>query len=185
MWHWLRLLSWLVLLPALSFGQVPRKEDLPSELLPLLNSLQAEILFPLDGGYSVLSQLGETAFFPSHYRIISRNEGMEIRFFLQPDTVGNTLPQIESRRLALHLCSNDEQAVITARSLSEVELEDLFGADWGKIHLFPPKPAFGNGAPYCQMLSIYKMGRGMIHLFFLFSKPSPLVENRLYLARFQ
>ena len=185
MWHWLIIVIWALLLPHFSYGQFPGQKGFRDDIASLLSSLQAEILFPLDGGYSELSQHSETAFFPCHYRISSRSEGMEIRFFLQPDTAGKIPPQIESRRLALHLCSNDEQAVITARSLSEVELDILFGADWGKVHLFPPKPEFGNGAPYCQMLSIYKTGRGMIHLFFFFAEPSPLVENRLYLARFQ
>ena len=185
MWCQSVLIAATLLFPLLSYGQLPQQGSSLDGISSLLESLQAEILFPLDGGYSKLPQSSENDFFPCHYRLFSRSEGMEIRFFFQPDSLGKIPPQIESRRLALHLCSNDEQAVITARSLSELELETLFGADWGKVHLFPPKFAFGNGAPYCQMLSIYKTGRGMIHLFFLFAKPSPVVENRLYLARFQ
>lgn len=183
--RWLFIVAGAILIPSFAVGQLPVGQEIPEVIRPLLATLHAEILFPLDGGYSTLPQLRETAFLPCHYRLFSRSEGMEIRFLLQPDSSENIPPHIESRRLALHLCSNDEQAVITARSLSEVELETLFGADWGKVHLFPPKPEFGNGAPFCQMLSIYKNGRGMIHIFFLFSEPSQLVENRIYLARFQ
>jgi len=159
--------------------------ELPSTIWPLLESLQAELLFPLDGGYLPVSEVNHQAFFPCHYRLSSRAEGIEIRFFLQPDDSEKIPPQLESRRLALHLCSNDENAAITARPLDEVELTSLFGSDWGQIHLFAPKQAFGNGMPYCQMVSIYKKGRGMIHIFLLFAEPSVIVENRLYLARFQ
>lgn len=183
--RWLLIIAGAVLVPPFSFGQLPAGQEIPEDVRPLLKMLHAEILFPLDGGYYALPHLREAAFQPCHYRLFSRSEGMEIRFLLQPDSSENIPPHIESRRLALHLCSNDDQAVITARDLNEVELETLLGADWGKVHLFSPKPEFGNGAPFCQMLSIHKNGRGMIHIFFLFSEPSQLVENRLYLARFQ
>ena len=161
--------------------------EIPGPTRALLQSLQAELLFPLDGGYRVVPEVHHQAFFPCHYRLSPRVEGIEVRFFLQPDILEEEEipPQLESRRLALHLCSNDENAVITARPLDEVELGALFGADWGQVHLFPPKQAFGNGLPYCQMASIYKKGRGMIHIFTLFAEPSAIVENRLYLARFQ
>jgi hypothetical protein len=158
--------------------------EIPPTTRAMLQLLQAELLFPLDSGYRVAPETHRD-FFPCHYRLSSRAEGIEIRFFLQPDVSQEIPPQLESRRLALHLCSNDENAVITARPLDDVELAALFGADWGQVHLFPPKQAFGNGLPYCQMASIYKKGRGMIHIFTLFAEPSVIVENRLYLARFQ
>lgn len=174
----------LFFLTGLLSARVLAQTNIPEHAHPLLQRLEAELLFPLDGGYKPMPLPGKNAFQPVHFQLYSREEGLQIRFFLQPDTSSRLNPHLESRRLALHLCSNDENAIITARDLTTLEQESLFQSDWGKVHLFPPKPEFGDGAPFCQMLSIYKEGRGMIHIFILFQEPSPIVENRLYLARF-
>ena len=179
-----------MLLPVLVFGMMGHcppsraQEPLPGHVRAFLDTLGAELLFPLDGGYKAVPLPRSPGFYPVHYLLRSTSEKLDIRYSFQPDTSTQTPPHLEARRLALHLCSNDENAMITARDLTDLEREELFNADWGKVHLFPPKQEFGDGAPFCQMLSIYKKGRGMVHLFIMFEEPSPLLENRLYLVRF-
>ena len=156
---------------------------LPADVAGMLTACRAELLFPLDGGYK--SRLVEdNPYFHYQYELYSRQEKMDIRFLFQPDPSPDIIPHLESRRLMMNICSNDDKAAITARDLTTQELTELFNADWGKVYLFPPKAGFGNQAAFCQMLTLFKEGRGFIHIIYLFNKPSPLVENRLYLVRF-
>lgn len=172
----------ILLLLAIPLGMTAQK-PLPPEFLNRLMEVGAEMLIPLDGGYK--GEEGEKNPYCSwDYALRSRLERLEIRYVVRPDTADSRRsPAIDAHRMALNLCSNDEDAVMTARNLTEEELYDLYNADWGRVYNFPPK-LFFSASRYCQMLAMYKAGRGLIFVFLLFDEPTPEIEHRLYAMRF-
>ncbi|MEM6378485.1 MAG: hypothetical protein AAF705_09735 [Bacteroidota bacterium] len=150
-----------------------------------LQMLNAEVLLPLDGDYR--------AFIPDNnftqncpWALRSRKERLEIRYLTSPFTTqkrAQKYPSIAAHRLAMHVCSNEEDAIITARDLSKHEQEVLYNADWGRVYIFPPKTDFSSFA-FCKMIALYKEGKGMAYIFNLFDNPSPNIDSRLYSFRF-
>ncbi len=150
----------------------------------LVDSLGMEFHLPVDGGYKQ-RPIPKSE---SEYQILlrSKQEKMEIRYRLEPELEGAPTadkPQLMASRLALHLCKNSPDAFITGHGFDDFDSRMDFGADWAKLFTFPPKTSFGN-YEYCRMLALYKAGRGMIYVFFLFDDPPDLLEYRLYAAQF-
>ena len=171
----------------LIFNSLPLKAQpsVEDEFRAALEKLNAEVMPPLDGDYKAwrpLKNLTQN----SDWAIRSRKEKLEIRFLTS--TVSDNqptmkYPSIAAHRLALHICSNEENTGISARDLTEHEQEDLFNADWGRIYIFRPKLDFAQNA-YCKMVALHKEGKGMAYIFYLFDEPSPNIDNRLYAFRF-
>ncbi|MEO0341683.1 MAG: hypothetical protein AAF242_21050 [Bacteroidota bacterium] len=156
------------------------------EFLQVLQQVDAEVMPPLDAGYKVRYPVSNRT---QNYQWVlrSRKERLEIRYLVSPFTASNpTLkyPAIAAHRLAMHVCSNEEEAMISARDLDEEELQDFYNADWGKIYIFPPKDDFSTYA-YCQLVVLFKVDRGIVYLFHLFDEPSPAIDQRLYSFRFK
>lgn len=150
-----------------------------------LQRLHAEVMPPLDGAYKVYRPaLNDTQ--NCQWALRSRKERLEIRYLAAPFSTRKPnlkYPSIAAHRLAMHICSNEENSIITARDLTEHEQETLYNADWGRVYIFPPKLNFSPYA-YCKMVALYKEGKGMAYIFNLFDNPSPNIDSRLYSFRF-
>ncbi len=156
----------------------------PLELGQLLEEMRAEIMAPLDGDYRRL-QIRKNRVQNYQWALGSAREDLEIRYLAIPDDGSELLdyPHIEASRLAMQICSNAQEAAITARDLTEEERIDLFNADWGRMYMFPPKEEFGLYL-HCKMVALFREGSGMMVIFHLFDEPSPEIDNRLYTFRF-
>lgn len=180
-------ITWIILLylftlPLLSAQYNWRINKEFGQALLLLN---AEVMPPLDGAYKTYKPARNSTQ-NCQWALRSRKERLEIRYLATPLSAQKhtrKYPSIAAHRLAMHICSNEEDAIITARDLSAHEQEVLYNADWGRVYIFPPKLDF-SPYTYCKMVALYKEGKGMAYIFNLFDNPSPNIDSRLYSFRF-
>lgn len=160
--------------------------DLPNELHTALQLMEAEVMPPIDGGYKGFRP-PENFTQNSHWAVRSRKDGLEIRYLLAPYTRKHPIndhPELAAHRLAMHICSNAESAVMTARELTDNEREVLYNADWGKVYVLSPKADFSTYT-YCKMVVLYRKDSGLAYIFNLFDEPSQNIDNKLYTFRFK
>lgn len=110
-------------------------------------------------------------------------EALEVRLVFKTYSQGAPLPQLDGYRLALHLGDN-EKGLFTVRELTLFELDSVYHADWGSVYLFQPKVGF-SPQQYCKMVTLFRENKGMVFVFYLFDRPSALIDQRLNLVRFQ
>lgn len=162
-----------------------QKIDISDPFALKLELMQLDFLQPLDSDYKdvmvVRNDLQKYDF-----AIRSKKEKLELRYIIElapPNNPMYAVPSVQFSRMLTHLATNDEEALITVHSLSTADLE-IFNADWGKVAYFQPKIGFSD-KPNCKLLSLYREGKGMVHVLFLFDKPSEAVDNRFYTLRFR
>ena len=135
---------------------------------------------PLDSDYKDY-QLKNNPFFRCDYAIRSRKEDMEIRYALRPYQMGSPITQLPTLTVCSALSSaatNEEEAIIAQISIPKNELQEVFGADWGIMYQFTPKPGFST-APLGRLLGLYKEEVGLVLVFFLFDDANnPAIDLR-------
>ncbi|MEN0049973.1 MAG: hypothetical protein AAF806_23120 [Bacteroidota bacterium] len=160
--------------------------DYPSELLEKLSQMSLEIVEPTESSYRDVWVL-KNEVYSYDFAIRSRKEKLEIRYILRTANPNNPLsafPDIEFLRLVTQLASNDGAASPMAfHEVEPQELEEVFQADWGKYVFFQPKGSFAQW-PHAKLLSLYKTNHGLVHILFLYKKPSIDLDNRFYAVRF-
>lgn len=169
------------------FGSLSLARTQPTQPLvisTLLEHLNGEILQPLDGDYRPV-RIFDNPIQTYHWAIGSTREQLEIRFLVIPDEGQRVMdyPHLEASRIAMQVCSNEPDAAITARDLTEEERTNLFHADWGRIFMFPPNQRFGLYL-HCKMITLFRENRGIMVIFQLFDEPSPAIDNRLHSFQF-
>lgn len=163
------LLGACFLLPGRSLAQ---KVDLSAEFNELLAEVDAHLVLPLEANYKDIRPL-KNRWMDYDFSIRSRKEGLEIRYKILPFEVEKRTfyaPHVKAMQVMMQVATNDEEAIVSALSLSEKSLKDDFRADWGKLFTFTPKAEFSNKQT-CQMITLFREGKGMVFLFFLFNKP--------------
>lgn len=168
----------------IAFAQYTWK--IPNELSAALQFMDAEVMPPIDGGYRGFRP-PDNFTQNCHWAIRSRKDGLEIRYLLSPDQEEQPIsnhPELAAHRLAMHICSNEENAIMTARELTDNEREVLFNADWGKVYILSPKADF-SPYTYCKMVVLYRENSGLAYIFNLFDEPSQNIDNKLYTFRFK
>ncbi|HKK73618.1 MAG TPA: hypothetical protein VJ953_00990 [Saprospiraceae bacterium] len=159
---------------------------LPNELSAVLQFMDAEVMPPIDGGYRGFrppDNLTQNC----HWAIRSRKDGLEIRYLLSPAQEEQPIsnhPELAAHRLAMHICSNEENSIMTTRELTDNEREVLYNADWGKVYILSPKVDF-SPYTYCKMVVLYRENSGLAYIFNLFDEPSQNIDNKLYTFRFK
>lgn len=163
-----------------------QKIDQPAQFQELLLACQLEFLAPLDAGYKDVAII-RNRIQDYNFAIRSRKEKLEIRYLLEPyqkhDPSFET-PHIRSIQKLMHLASNEQDFVMSGLDVDPELLKDHFNADWGKVFFFRPKHQFSN-YEHIKMLSLFKEGKGMAHIFFLFNEPTRDLNNRMYTIRFR
>ena len=176
-WLLLVMLGWIRM-----YGQL----SLPERFSYLLEATGLEFFQPLEGRYAVQPYL-KNEFLSADFIMRSKREKLEIRFNVFPEDPAapvSDFPHIRGIQMASHLASNDDESVITAISLSDWDLgEERFNADWGKLFYFRPKIGFSTRS-HCQMLVLYKAGKGTVFVFYLFDEASEALDNRLFSLAF-
>lgn len=164
------------------YAQVP----MPEGLAPQLDAVGAELLFPVDAGYKWFDLEPSAPFQPCTFGIFSRKEKLEIRYLMEPYDTTNPeadFPHFWATRQVINLASNDEDDLITAHSLPDSMLT-AFNANWGKLFFFHPKKSFSSRTN-CQFLALFREGKGLAGLFFLFDEPSEALDRRMWGIRFK
>lgn len=168
--------------PLLLHSQIKFSPELTKEL----SRTGLEIIQPLEARYRTI-RLPDNRYMECDYGIWSRKEKLEIRYAIEPVSPNSRtalIPHVKGFTMATHLATNDEEAVISKLSLSPENLEEDFNADFGEVYIFRPKPAFSSKL-HCQMLVLYKEGKGMVYVFFLFDDPNnSALDYRFQAVRF-
>ena len=168
-----------------SVGLPAQKIDLSDNFSSLLEQCQLEFLAPLDAGYKDIA-IGRNPFQPYDFAIRSRKEKLEIRYLIEPyrpEDPSFEAPHVRCIQKLMHLASNDQEFVMTGVDIDTTSLRENFNADWGKTFFFKPKPYFSQSR-HVKMLALFKEGKGIAYIFFLFDEPSRNLDNRIYTLRF-
>lgn len=159
--------------------------DLSIHFQDKLQAAGIEFLEPLENSYKDI-RVPRRNFTDYDFAIRSRKEKIEIRYRIDPLEAENPVayaPHVRTVRTLLHLATNDTNFYMSGIPVRESDLIETFNADWGKIFFFTPKEAF-SPRKECKMLALFREGRGMAYVFFLFDEPSPELDYRFYALRF-
>jgi hypothetical protein len=95
------------------------------------------------------------------------------------------VPNVQTTSTLASIASNEEiYATIAIHKIKEEDLSAAFNADWGSLFYFQPKRSFSRFR-YGKLLSLYKIGKGMIYVLFLFDEADEDLENQFYTVRFR
>jgi len=165
---------------------IAQRIDYSTEFLQKLTQMSLEMVEPIESDYRDVWVL-QNEVHTYDFAIRSRKEKLEIRYILQPYNDNNplaALPDIEFLKLLTHLACNDSEASPMAiHGIAEKDLQENFQADWGKYAFFQPKGTFAQW-PHAKLLSLYKADEGLVHILFLYKKPSIALDNRFYAVQF-
>ena len=88
------------------------------------------------------------------------------------------IPHVKATLRANHFSDNTDESLVAIHTFTEEGLEP-YGADWGAVYYFRPKPALPAYRD-CQMVSLFKLDVGTVHLLYLFDDFSPEVEEMVW-----
>lgn len=174
----------------LSLGSFTKSQaqriDLTEDFTTLATTMAVDFMAPLDAGYKDIRA------FPNPHQnyelaIRSRREKLEIRYHLEPEEENKPMtriPHVRCMQMIANVASNKEQTRVSALSVSDSIRIDMLNADWAKVFTFTPKKTFSSRLT-CQMLAMYKEGKGMVFTYLLFNKPPIELDNRLLSVRFE
>ncbi|MFT7605063.1 MAG: hypothetical protein ACI8VT_002656 [Saprospiraceae bacterium] len=163
----------------MSFSQVKFSESFAATL----NQMDLDIAIPVERSYRN-KQVQKKSFFNSALTIRSRKKKIEIQYALFPDHQF-LVPNVQTTSTLASLASNEEiYATIAIHKIKEEDLSEAFNADWGSLVYFQPKRSFSRFR-YGKLLSLYKKGRGLIYVLFLFDEADEDLENQFYSVRFR
>lgn len=147
---------------------------------PMLSTLGASYYPPLDAGYSPIKSL-EEPYWGAHFSTFSRRDQIEIKFVL--DTALLDYPTIQLGRWLAQIASNDAEGVISRVPIDPSILIQRYQADWGGLYFFKPKFS-STFYSECKLLALYKEGKGMIFIFFLFNEFTDRLQSLEHIISF-
>ncbi|NNE29429.1 MAG: hypothetical protein HKN16_07320 [Saprospiraceae bacterium] len=104
-------------------------------------------------------------------------EKYRLLVFFKPE--GNPpIPHVEATLKANHFAKNAEHSMVAIHTFDQEGL-DKHNVDWGATYYFKPKEDFSFFAE-CQMICLFKLGKGSIFLLYLFDDFSPQVEEKIW-----
>ena len=170
----LRLLSCCILLFIFSnnvFTQVKTSKSFNQKLA----KMDLAFLAPLENSYKKI-KASESIIVDFDFEIKAKKADMKIGFVLFPE--GNnalTFPHIKVSNMALSAATNqDDEARLVMHEMSKEDLEN-YQADWGAVVFFQPKRIFSD-KDHCKMLALYREGKGLAYVFYLFDEASEEVD---------
>lgn len=169
------------------FPAIYAQVDLPETFSFQLEQLQVDFIQPLERNYKSI-RTKKNDFFSCNFGMRSKKEKLEIRYTLQafnPQKQADHFPEVKAFTMATNLATNSQEAIITNLSIDEKYLQEQFNADWGTVYTFRPKLRFSE-KPICQMLALYKEGRGFAYVFFLMDDPNnSALDYRFFALKFK
>jgi len=176
----------LLILYCIASSLPAQKIKYNKSFLKKLEQVQIDLYTPVEGKYKSLRP-SRNDYQPIDHIIFSKQEDLEIRYAIIPfneKDKSTQVPNIDFMRVVTSCATNrQEDAVISMHGLDEDDLIEHFNADWGNIAYFQPKVRFSN-RKHCRLLGLYKEGRGMVYVFFLFDEADRMLDNRLQALRF-
>ncbi|MFK7980999.1 MAG: hypothetical protein AB8G86_13520 [Saprospiraceae bacterium] len=177
----------LFLLISCSLSLFAQKIKYSKSFLQKLTQTEMDIFTPTEGKYKSTRPI-KNAYQPIDHVIVSKQEGIEIRYAIIPfDEEDQTtqVPHVDFMRVVTSTATNEEEeAVISVHAVEDAELKEHFNADWGSMAYYQPKSRFSK-YKHCRLLSLFTEGKGTVYVFFLFDEASRALDNRLHSIQFQ
>lgn len=154
-----------------TFTQIKLTKSFTTKLV----EMDLEFLSPLENSYKRI-RASQSIIVDFDFEIKSRKADMRIGFALFPEGKNAmTFPHIQVSNMALSAATNeDEEARMVLHEMSKEDLES-YQADWGAIVFFQPKRIFSD-KDHCKMLALYREGKGLVYVFYLFNNASEEID---------
>ena len=161
-------------------------QKLPVSFVASLNQMDLLMAIPTEQRYRSRPVRINEWFTADYILRFRKKKKVEIQYALIPEAkLKNLIPQVHTFRTVTHLGTNEEEySTIAVHQVSETDLIKNFNADWAKVTYFQPKRSFSR-YQHCKMLSMYKSGKGMAYVLFLFNEPNEEIEQQFYALRFK
>lgn len=169
-------------------GIVPMEgqSNLPEKIEEKLEKLNLLISIPTEGKYKP-KRVKATEFFKPDYAIRSKKKKIEILYSIINESDYNQfVPNIHATTTISNLAANeDARSLIAVHQMPEEIMLESFNADWAKVIYFQPKRSISL-LDFGKLLCLYKSGKGMIYVLFLFNQGSEdEVEQQFEAVRFK
>ena len=140
-----------------------------------LVQMDLDFLPPLEKTYKRI-KASESIIVDFDFEIKARKKDMRIGFVLLPEKKNAiTFPHMKASNMAISAATNeDENARMVLHEMSKDDLEG-YQADWGAVVFFQPKQILSD-KDHCKMLALYREGKGMVYVFYLFNKGSEEID---------
>jgi len=170
----LRLLSCCLLFFIFSNNAFTQMQ-IPKDFAKKLKYMELEFLPPLENSYKKI-RYSESITVGFDFAIKSKKVDMTIGFSLLPEGKNAiTFPHIKVSNMALSAATNENEAArLVMHEMSKKDLEN-YHADWGAVVFFQPKRIFSD-KDHCKMLALYREGKGLVYVFYLFDEASEEVD---------
>jgi len=176
----------LLILFLFAIGNLFAQSEMPIAFEEKLSKASIEILIPLENKYKPIG-VHSTPYMPYDYALRSKKGKLEIRYsikiFEDSTSAVNQVPHLQCMNTLTNIASNHEEAVTTIHSIADSDLEEHFNADWGMVAYLQPKQTFGD-YKHCKMLALFKEGKAMTYVYFLFDEASIELDNRFHAIQF-
>jgi len=140
-----------------------------------LEKMDLEFLTPLENSYKKI-KASESIVVDFDFEIKARKADMRMGFALFPERKNAiTFPHMKVSNMAISAATNeDEEARLVLHEMSKADLES-YQADWGAVVFFQPKRIFSD-KDHCKMLALYREGKGLVYIFYLFDDATEEVD---------
>ena len=137
--------------------------------------MDLEFLAPLENSYKKI-KASESIIVDFDFEIKAKKGDLKIGFALFPEGKNAlTFPHIKVSNMAFSAATNqDQEARLVLHEMSKEDLES-YHADWGAIVFFQPKKIFSD-KDHCKMLALYREGKGLAYVFYLFDEASEEID---------
>lgn len=177
----LRLLSLIILFfttTHLSFAQVKLSKSFAHQL----EQMELEFFPPLENSYKKI-KASKSIIVDFDFEIKAKKADMRIGFVISPENNSMYFPHMKASNMALSAATNeDEEAKMVLHEIPKEDLEK-YHADWGAVVFFQPKRVFSD-KDHCKMLALYREGKGLVYVFYLFDKASEEIDFQKYCLSF-
>ncbi len=175
---------WILLLFVLIGFQVNAQVALPKEMSKKMERMGLNIAVPAEKTFKH-KRIRLNDYMIADYIIRLRKKKVEIQYKFIPETAASFVPpHVQYFNLLNSLASNDpETSLIAVHNITQYALSSNYHADWGSIAYFEPKISFSSYR-YAKLVSLYKSGKGMVYMLFLFNKPEADNDLNYFEAKF-
>lgn len=147
-----------------------------------LEDCNATFIQPIENQYRP-KMLRKDAFGRYDQVIETRSKDFEMRFMLDPN-YHKDVPNITCLALASSLATNAQHFDIQINIFPQEDAQAYYHADWAAYADFIPKRSLTDKY-YARLVTIYRVGSGIMHQIMLFDEHSDEKDRRLYSLSFK
>lgn len=172
----------IILLSGLHLSVLRAQSHYSHRFTRALEECNATFVQPVENQYRP-KMLRKDAFGRYDQVIETRNKDFEMRFMLDPN-YRKDVPNITCLALASSLATNAQRFDIHVNVFPPEDAKAYYHADWAAYADFIPKRSLTDKY-YARLVTIYKVGSGIMHQIMLFDDQSDEKDRRLYSLAFK